>query len=246
MKDLAIVLLTYASGIDSPRHEYAMRTVEALARHISYSGNIHWHIADDGSPAAHVVALRDRIRDKADIPFPVDLNQPMYPTITTSDRRGYGANYNLATQMLHTDCEYFLMIEDDWELAKELDLDPLVAALEEGIGCIRLGYLGWTQELRGKIIAKAGQTFLLLDPASEEPHVWSGHPRLESKEFQRTVGPWPEGLDPGSTEFVVSHRDASRYNVVWPLDLGIRAGQIQGTLFAHIGAVQAREDQVKV
>ena len=227
MKNLAIVLLTYASSIDSPRHQYAMKTMEALHKYIRYSGEIHWHIADDGSPKEHILSLR--------------TNENV--TVTCSDRRGYGASYNLATQALHSHCEYFLMVEDDWELTKELNLDQLIEALDDGLGCIRLGYLGWTQELRGKIIAKANQTFLLLDPDSPEPHVWSGHPRLETREFQRQIGPWPEGIDPGSTEFVVAKRTESRYGVVWPLDLGIRAGQIHGTLFEHTGAIQAREDQ---
>lgn len=226
MKDLVIVILTYASGVDSPRHLYAVKTLEALEKYVKYSGNIHWHIADDGSPKEHILPLR---KDGT--------------TLTCSDRRGYGANFNLATQYLHNSYDYFLMVEDDWELTKELNIDPLIEALDEGVGCIRLGYLGWTQELRGTIVAKAKQTFLALDPDSAEPHVWSGHPRLETKEFQRLVGPWPEGLDPGTTEFVVSQRAEARYGVVWPLDLGIRAGQIQGTLFAHIGAVQARIDQ---
>lgn len=226
MKDLAIVILTYASSIQSPRHGYAVTTLESLEKYVKYSGKINWHIADDGSPKEHISSLR---REGT--------------TVTCSDRKGYGANYNLATQALHSFNEYFLMVEDDWELTRQLDLDPLVEALEDGVGCIRMGYLGWTQELRGKIVAKAHQTFLALDPTSPEPHVWSGHPRLETKEFQRLVGPWPEGHDPGTTEFLVSQRTEARYGVVWPLDLGIRAGQIHGTLFEHIGAVQAREDQ---
>lgn len=226
MNGVAAVLLTYASGLDSPRHIYAMRTMEALQKHLKYSGEIHYHIADDGSPKEHVEKLL--VKDA---------------TTTCSNRNGYGASYNAATQLLHVTYDYLLMVEDDWELTRELDLDPLVQALDEGIGCIRLGYLGWTQELRGKIIAKANQTFLLLDPSSEEPHVWSGHPRLETRIFQRYVGPWPENLDAGTTEFIVSKRQNSRENVVWPLDLGVRAGQIHGTLFEHIGAVQARSDQ---
>lgn len=228
MKDLAIVLLTYASSIQSPRHEYAKKTIDALIKNVKYSGNLHWHIADDGSPQEHVDALK--------------MIEPP-STITNANRNGYGASYNLATQVLHNEYEYLLMVEDDWELTRELDLDPLVVALDEGINCIRLGYLGYTQELRGKIISKANQTFLLLDPDSPEPHVWSGHPRLETRDFQRKVGPWPEGLDAGTTEFYVAHRKESREGVVWPLDLGIRAGQLHGTMFAHIGAVQARTDQ---
>ena len=225
---LGIVMLTYAPSVDNPRHEYAKRTLAMLKKNIIYRGDIHWHIADDGSPPEHLAGL----------------NLPAGTTVTNSERSGYGANYNLATQVLHTDCDVLLVVEDDWELTRPLDLDPLVEALKSTeIDCIRLGYLGWTQELRGHIMAAANQTFLYLSPDSPEPHVWSGHPRIETVEFQRRVGPWPEGIDPGSTEFVVAHRPESRAGVVWPLDLGIRAGQIHGTLFAHIGATQARSDQ---
>ena len=225
---LGIVMLTYTPSIDNPRHEYAMRTMGSLKKNIIYNGDIRWHVADDGSPPEHFQGL----------------NAPEGTTLTNSNRKGYGANYNLATQALHEICDYMLMVEDDWELTKPLELDPLVEALKNSeIDCIRLGYLGWTQELRGRIMSAANQTFLYLSPDSPEPHVWSGHPRLETVGFQRRVGPWPEGLDPGSTEFQVAKRFESRVGIVWPLDLGIRAGQIQGTLFAHIGQYQAREDQ---
>lgn len=220
---LAVVLLTYAPNVESPRHEYAKRTSDSLLKYIHYTGPLRWHIADDGSPPEHIEAL------KVEMPW----------SITNANRQGYGASYNLAIQALHADCDFFLMVEDDWELTRELDLDPLVSALKAGIGCIRLGYLGWTQDLGGIVRGFAGQTFLALDPDSPEPHVWSGHPRLETKEFQCRVGPWPEGLDPGTTEFVVAHRREAREGVVWPLDLGVRAGQVNGALFAHIGAVRA-------
>ena len=124
-----------------------------------------------------------------------------------------------------------------------LKLDPLVAALqEEQFGCIRMGYVGWTQELRSKFTSIAGQHFLSFDPSSEEPHVWAGHPRLETREWQRFVGPWPEGYDPGTTEMLVAQRPEARQGVVWPIDLI----HPYGNLFVHIGTHQAREDQKEV
>jgi hypothetical protein len=228
-KQLAVVILTYASSLDNPRHKYAVKTLECLKKYLNYSGMIRWHIADDGSDIEHIARLQDICPEAS---------------ISNAARRGYGASYNLATQILHYSCDYLLMVEDDWELTKRLDIDPLIEALDEGINCIRLGYLGWTQELRGKIIAAANQVFLLLDQDSPEPHVWSGHPRLETVAFQREVGPWVEGISPGEAEFEVANRPAARQGVVWPLDIGICAGQVHGTLFAHIGAVQARTDQI--
>jgi len=226
---LAVVMLTYASGIDSPRHEYAKITASSLKKNLRYSGDIRWHIAHDGSPDECIKEYQDIWCDAS---------------VSNSFRNGYGASYNLATQTLHYQCDYLLMVEDDWELLKELNLDPMVAALDEGLGCIRLGYLGWTQELGGYLAKMADHTYLVFDPESSEPHVWAGHPRLETKDFQRKVGPWPEHYDPGSTEFVVAGRQATRIGpVAWPMDMGINASQQCANMFAHIGAVQAREDQ---
>lgn len=243
MDPVAIVLLTYATDVDSARAQYARRTMHHVASKLSYSGPLHLHIADDGSPVGHIKAL---IKE-------AQLTRKDWAGIssTSSYRRGYGASYNLATQHLHSDFRFYLMLEDDWELTQPLNLDPLVAALIEGhhpghtpdLGCIRLGYLGWTQPLFGQLYKYGGQTFLMFDQDSREPHVWAGHPRFETRDWQRLVGPWPEGLDPGSTEFDVTGRDEARRGVGWPMDLGIRASQELGCLFAHIGAVQAREDQ---
>lgn len=224
-----MVMLTYASSLDSPRHNYAKITAKSLAKNLNFSGHINWHIADDGSHPDHL----------HNIPWPS-------ATYSVVDRKGYGASYNQATQVLHNNNEYFLMVEDDWELLKPLDLDPLVQALDEGLNCIRLGYLGWTQDFYGKVEKYAGQSFLVFDPDSAEPHVWAGHPRIESVAFQRAVGPWPEGIDAGTTEFIVAKRNESRAKVAWPLDIGANASQQYASLFAHIGAVQAREDQLEV
>lgn len=224
---LAVVMLTYVSSAKSPRHEYAKITAASLVKNLKYSGRIRWHIAHDGSP-------EDCVEE-----YPMIL-----PTITNSNRRGYGASYNLATQILHDECDYLLMVEDDWELTRPLDLDPLVQALNDGLDCVRLGYLGWTQEVVGTLEKYADQTYFVFDNEMPEPHVWAGHPRLETREFQRMIGPWPEGLDPGTTEFAVASRvKLSDAKVGWPLDLGINASQQHSNLFAHIGAVQAREDQ---
>lgn len=232
---LAVVLLTYSAAPSSPRTKYADITMRSLVKNLQYSdGEIMYHIADDGSYEGHVRHLKNLAKD--------------YQVSTTnSERGGYGRSYNLATQYLHNRCDFLLMVEDDWQLTREFDVSPLLLALQDpDLNCIRLGYIGWTQELKGTIRAFADHTFLLFDPDSPEPHVWTGHPRLETVEFQRRVGQWPEGIDAGSTEFAISKRDSSRYGIAWPLDIAIRAGQVHGTLFAHIGEVQARTDQILI
>ncbi len=220
---ICVMLLTY------DRLDYAIRTVKGLQKHLQYSGSWALHVADDGSPEGYL----DQLTNACGALF----------TKTNSERRGYGASYNLATQIVHPIYPITLPIEDDWELLRPLDLDPLVTILQEdeGVDCIRLGYIGYTQELRGKFIWSEAtkQNLLLLDPKSPEHHVWAGHPRLETTERQRRVGSWPEEVDPGMTEFSVAHNEEARKGVVWPLDLLTSAGN----LFAHIGARQARQDQ---
>lgn len=212
------------------RFAYAAQTVASFAENARYSGKLLLHIADDGSAPGHtdgLVELAERARFEG-------------ITLSNSEGHGYGANYNLATQTAHTLGEIILPLEDDWELLREFNFDLLVEALTTGpYGCIRLGYIGYTQELRASFVALGGRQYLHLDPQSPEPHVWSGNPRLETVEWERKVGPWPENADPGSTEFAVAHRAHAREGVLWPVELV----KPSGDLFGHIGTVQAGAHQ---
>lgn len=222
---VAIVLYTY------DRRDYAERTLRCALERISYSGPLLVHIADDGSPNGYV--------------FDLERLAGGYPWVravsaSNAERRGYGASHNLATQHVHQAADVVLALEDDWELLRPLYLDPLVLALQDPrIDCIRMGYIGYTQPLRCEFIEASEQHFLLLDPASPEPHVFAGHPRLVTVQHQKEIGPWPEGIDPGTTEYLVAMRPIARQGVVWPVDLI----HPRGDLFAHIGTVQARHDQ---
>jgi glycosyltransferase involved in cell wall biosynthesis len=220
---LGILLLTY------DRLQYARATLESLAANLRWSGDLHIHIADDGSPPEYRAEL-------------AALVEELWPehgrSVTNAKRSGYGANFNQATQVLHPTCDVVLPLEDDWELERELNLDRYAAALGGDVQCIRLGYLGLTQPLRGEVRYVADVPLLIFDPNSEERHVSAGHPRIETVQYERNIGPWAEGLNPGATEFDWCGREASRRGVAWPLDI-----RVPGDLFGHIGAIQAREDQ---
>lgn len=225
---VTILLLTYEDG---ERHT-AARTLRAALDGIAYSGELAVHIADDGSVDGHREALHELAGG-----YP----QVVSAVVTNANRRGYGHSYNLATQEVHGHSAAVLVLEDDWELTTPLDLDPLVLTLGSfntdftGVDCIRLGYLGFTQELRGKVVHTHAGPMILLDPDSAEPHVAAGHPRLETVHFERAVGPWAEGLAPGATEFDWCHRRAARVGVAWPLNYG-PASQQANSLFVHTGA----------
>lgn len=226
MTRLTIMLLTHASDMKSPRVKYAERTIKATLDHLKFDGEISVHIADDGSPERHRENLKKIAGGYAHVHS---------VGVTNAEGRGYGASYNLATQAVHPGVDFVLPLEDDWELREDLDVSPYIEALRQGYNCVRLGYIGFTQPLAAVFQSVAGQVYLAFDPNSPEPHVWAGHPRLETVQFQRSVGPWPEGVDAGSTEFTVARRANARAGIAWPF--------AYRNLYAHIGTVQARSDQ---
>ena len=218
-----MVLLTYE------RFEYAEVTLRSTLENLKFSDPYSVHIADDGSSEEH----RQKLYEIAG-----GYDHVQGVSVTNAERGGYGKSYNLASQQVHNFADLILPLEDDWEMKKELDVDALLPAFEH-FGCIRLGYIGYTQNLQGEFINVGDTHYLHLLPDSAEPHVWAGHPRLETKGWQRNVGPWPEGLNAGATEFEVAQRKESRIGVAWPIDLTYPRGDI----FHHIGSVQARNDQ---
>lgn len=223
---LCIMLLTYN------RAEYARETLLSTLENLEHDGDLYVHVADDGSPGDHY------IDDLVAIALDYGITQDRITT-SNSQHQGYGANYNAATQVVHMvvgDTGLVLPLEDDWRLERKLDTGPLIRLLEVApdIGCVRLGYLGCTQELWARYDAPGGVPIWRFNPDTPEPHVFAGHPRLERVSWERGVGPWSEGLDPGSTEFEVAHRPAARRGVVWP---GFVAPW--GDLFSHIGTVRS-------
>jgi hypothetical protein len=166
------------------------------------------HIADDGSPGEHVAGL---------VELAAGYRKVVTVGTTNAERGGYGRSYNLATQAVHSEDGLVLPLEDDWELRQDLDVDAIADTLAGGGGArtaaiesVRLGYIGFTQALRGTFEHTPAGTMLVLDPESPERHVFAGHPRIESAGWQQRVGPWPEGLAAGQTEFEVAGRPAAR------------------------------------
>lgn len=214
---LGVVLLTYG------RLEYARRTLSSTLAGMMHESAVLVHIASDGDSSEYIDTLCEVAGRHGNVGYVSQSN---------SQRGGYGANYNLAMQTVHAACEYVLALEDDWELRRSFHASRLIEEMEElGVGCARLGYLGYTQELKCSFASAGGHYWLRLDPDSPEPHVFAGHPRIEARWWARGVGPWPEGMLPGETEFAVAHRRAARENVGWPLSLV----QPHGDLYAHIG-----------
>lgn len=209
--------------------EVARITLEAVAANLKTTEDLWLHIADDGSSQEY----RDEL---------LALAQRLYGqnvSVTNSEQRRYGGNYNTAMQVVHQIADLVLPLEDDWQLACELNIDPIAKVLRDGIfGCVRLGRMSYTAELKAKFVWAELLHWLALDPSSEEHHIFAGGPRLETVEFEKTLGPWPEGLPAGKTEILVSARPESRQGVAWPVGLIMPP---EGA-FKHIGAVKADKE----
>lgn len=220
---IAIVLLTCARPEE--RKEYAKRTLRGL-RSLRCSEDLWLHVADDGSEQG----FRDEMMELARDQF------GEHTSVSNSEGRGYGASYNLATQLVHSVADLVLPLEDDWEVVREFDLSPVANVLRAGIfSCVRMAYIGYTDDLLAKFVYYENMQWLALDPNSPEKHVFAGGPRLEMREFERKLGPWPEGLSAGHTELEVCSRVEAREGIAWPIEL-IR---LRGDLFVHIGSKQA-------
>lgn len=214
---LAVVLLTYG------RLAYAKKTLESVTRNLVLPQGVelHVHIASDGDAP-------DYINEVASVSHVPVL------TASNSQRRGYGANYNYAMETVWAvaGVKYVLPLEDDWELVRPFDVSDILDCLKYGVfGCVRMGYLGYTQPLKCEFVAFGGKHWLRLNPDSEEPHVFAGHPRIETVAWEKQLGHWQEGLQPGETEWEVSHRPESRVGVGWPISLI----PPEGNVWAHIG-----------
>ena len=220
---ISIIFLTY------DRLEIARRCLLSLRR-LKADEEFWFHLADDGSSQEY----RDELIELARDLFGSNVSA------TNSERSGYGGNYNAATQVVHGISDLVLPLEDDWELMRDLYLGSVANVLRDGVfDCVRLGYIGYTDDLRGTFRYAEGMQWLELDQTSPEKHVFAGGPRLETVAFERAVGPWPERLEQGQTELAVAGRLEARRGVAWPLELVAP----RGDAFVHIGGVKAGTGQ---
>jgi hypothetical protein len=246
---LAIVLLT-AQGPEARRTKYAIETVDYLRRHLVLEEPIWWHVADDGSDRIHTQAIEDAIHAVG-----ADAQGHAVGHLTTSDShgQGYGPNFNAGRKVLDDTGppEFVLYVEDDWRLARPLDLTPFMAMMRHedfgDVGMVRLSYMAYTKPVYALFRWDGQHHWLELRRDSEEPFIYSGNPRLEHWAF--SVGmPWttPDEIEkrgrgslPGEYELEIVWRmkvrpASGRTEIVWPLDF-IPAAPGPGSYFEHFG-----------
>lgn len=202
---IVIVLQTYR------RTDYALPTIEATRKHLRYSGDLVWYIADDGSPEEHVRAVREALEGATVIGG-------------HSQRSYYGGNCNLAYEKVRQFSPLTFWLEDDWVLKQDVDLTPYAALLEErdDVGMVRLGYLN--TGIRGQAIGHQHRIYWLLEREPIESHqlVFAGHPSLRHERYWQAYGQYPVIPNPGETELAyayqyrIGHGPAIAWPVEWP------------------------------
>lgn len=157
-----------------------------------------------------------------------------------SERISYGAGANRAVQAGLQLGDLVLMLEDDWELSRKLDIWKFAALTMErpDVGMVRMGYLN--QGLSGKVFAHAGSLYWSLNDEQSREYssfAFAGHPSVIHRHFFDKFGTYPERWQPGETELKMCWQVSASYGpkIVWPAEMGA-AGP-----FGHIGGVQSYE-----
>lgn len=212
---VTVVIITYN------RPNEIKATITALKKYLRYDGLLHWHIADDGSPAGYLDGIREAFPD---ICF----------TATVTERKGWGANVNAALQFVASD--FVFMCEDDYVARKLLNINDGVSLLLAlpTIGLVRYdGLAGHDLVLHlTEFQNNAGLTaYLSIEPSSRHLNIYSNRPHLKHRRFHECYGWYKEGLKLGETEEEFAHRVR---NKIGGLGIAILTDGLERA-FDHIG-----------
>lgn len=234
---LTVIITTYDSG-DGRRTACANRTLAALKKNLRYDGGeIHWIVADDGSPEDHVRKLMAYFGS----------NDKVY--VTNAKRLGVGKSKNIALKQAFEWSPLVLLMEDDWELQETFVVDDYLKAFETNpeLGMIRMGFLGGEMDAHYSQIAPHIPVWELVPNSGL--YVYSGQVSLRHKRFYDTIGWHREGVDAGTEELDMCHTYNQTENppkIVW---LANYAPPLNRGLFTNIGmdsslnAVQPEEGE---
>jgi len=213
---VAICIITYN------RLPEIMRTIAALQEHFIYSGEIVWHIADDGSPINYV---NDIARA-----FP-----PLTFSATITNRGGWGVNANAALDYLKSN-PYIFLIEDDYVAKRDLNIDAGVALMQanDEICAVRYdGIAGHELNLRLREQKTPIGTFSYMYIDKDSPHfnVYSNRPHLRHTVRFDCFGKYQRFKSLGETEEGFAYKVKNRTQC---MDIAILSDGIPPA-FDHIG-----------
>jgi len=235
---LAIVLLTYM------RTQEALRTILGICGNLSYPKEKRgWFIADDGTPGDHFDIL---------VAYLQEHDEKVVYGHSKRFSPNTGEGWNKAIGIAFQFSDYVLVMEDDWELSGNfdmnpdnhpgkvqvnpyldkgiLDIKPYIEMLSEreDVGMVRLGGLAVGNDV--EIVGHNGHHYLKY--LKSKPYAYSGNPHLRHARFQERYGGFSiEALRPGEleTEFDWRFRNMDGPDIWRPADIPAWG------IFHHIG-----------
>ena len=201
---LPILLLTYR------RLSLSLRTIESTVRNLGYPKElISYYVCDDGSPEEeHAEVLKCL----------TDLNQNILGEHNKrvraegqEDTFYAGKSYNLGLGLCHQKSDFVLILENDWELEKPLDLVPHIRLLQEEevvwnnqekdvVGAVSFRILSAGADVH--TIGWNGTMYLKYLRTTQ--YAFSGNPYIRHARFTKRYGWFAEDRNPGNME---THQD---------------------------------------
>ena len=189
---ITVLMYTYS------RPKKIRRALASLQKHLKYSGELIWRIADDGSPPGYLNSIA------GDFP---ELNLEW----TVTHRKGFGANANTGYRACTT--KYVLPSEDDLVIIRDLDLDRGIALMEgvSEIGALRFGSAVADIVMIGRAFrGTPPMGYFVFDRVRSKYWNPCGHPALIQPSFYDFYGMLPEGVRVARVELDWTRREISR------------------------------------
>ena len=213
---VAICIITYS------RLPEITRTIAALQEHFIYSGEVLWHIADDGSPVNYV---NDIARAFPSLAF----------SATITNRGGWGINANAALDYLKSN-PYIFLIEDDYVANHDLNIDVGVALMQTNYKICAVRYDGLAGHelnlrLREQKTPIGTFSFMYIDKDSPHFNIYSNRPHLRHTARFNCFGKYQRFKSLGETEEIFAYRVKNSKKC---MDIAVLADGVLPA-FDHIG-----------
>lgn len=197
---LSILLLTYR------RLELSLTTIHSTCQNLGYPRElISWYVCDDGSPREEHDHVLSYIRENNHAIL--GEHNKRIRNEGQEDTFFAGKSYNLGLGICHQNSDFVLVLENDWELEKELDLIPYMKLLQEreDVGAVSFRILSVGADVH--TVGHAGKVYLKYLRTTQ--YAFSGNPYIRHARFTKEYGWFAEDCNPGNME--LKQDDEYRY-----------------------------------